>query len=166
MYELISVVTDNYTIIENIPDDFYIPEDLKRFKNITMNNIVIMGRKTFDTLKNPLKNRINIVITKNNSYQNLFNLFFCKLEDLDDLLNDINLLNKKIFVIGGSDIYNKLFDKCDKLHLTIVYKDINCKNKLSNIKINSNYDIIESSELYYSTNEKCNFKFITFKKIN
>jgi dihydrofolate reductase len=165
MYELISVVTENGTIIENIPNDFYIPEDLKRFRNITTNHIVIMGRKTFDTLKKPLKNRINIVITTNESYKNSINLFFCKLEDLDNVLNTINLLNKRIFLIGGCDIYNKLFDKCDKLHLTIVYKNIDHKNKLPYDKINNNYEIVDASELFYSVNEKCNFKFITYKKL-
>jgi dihydrofolate reductase len=164
MYELVSIITENGNIIENIPTEFYIPEDLKRFKEITSNHIVVMGRKTFDTLKKPLINRINIVITKNSSYQNNTNLFFCKLEELDNLLNSLNNLNKKIFIIGGCDIYNQLFDKCDKLHLTIVYKDINCQNQLSMNKINSNYEIISESEVYYSDNEKCNYKYISYQK--
>lgn len=165
MYELISIITENGNIIENIPNEFYIPEDLKIFKEITTNNIVVMGRKTFDTLKKPLPNRINIVITKNNSYQNSINLFFCKLEELENLLTLLNLLDKKIFIIGGCQIYDKLFDKCNKLHLTVVYKNIDSKNQLPYDKINTKYKITNESELYYSINEKCNFKYISYQKI-
>jgi dihydrofolate reductase len=175
LYDLISIVTEEGNVIENIPDDFYIPEDLKRFYELTNNNIVVMGRKTFDTLKKPLKNRINIVITKNTNYQNLNNLFYCKLEDLDNILNKLkdldNILNKpkdldkKIFIIGGYEIYNTLINKCNKLYLTIVYSKINGKKLLSFDKINNEYQIIDQSEIFYSTNTKCNYNYITYQKI-
>ena len=165
MYELISVITQNGSIIENIPVDFHIPEDLKRFKQITINQIVIMGRKTFDSLGGQLKNRINIVITRNNNYQNSINLFFCKLEELDKTIQSLNSLKMKIFIIGGSEIYNILFNKCNKLHLTVIDKEINSTNKLSFDKINSEYKIIYKSELYYSIDEKCYYNYITYQKI-
>ena len=80
-------------------------------------------------------------------------------------MNTINLLNKKIFIIGGSDIYNKLFDKCNKLHLTMVYKENNSKNKLPFDTININYKIIYKSQIYYSIDEKCNYNYIAYQKI-
>lgn len=165
LYNLISIVTEEGNVIENIPDDFYIPEDLKRFYELTNNNIVVMGRKTFDTLKKPLKNRINIVITKNTNYQNSNNLFYCKLEDLDNILNKLDIINKKIFVIGGYEIYNTLINKCNKLYLTIVYSKINGKKLLSFDTINNDYQIIDQSEIFYSTNTKCNYNYITYQKI-
>jgi dihydrofolate reductase len=165
LYNLISIVTEEGNVIENIPDDFYIPEDLKRFYELTNNNIVVMGRKTFDTLKKPLKNRINIVITKNTNYQNSNNLFYCKLEDLDNILNKLDIINKKIFIIGGYEIYNTLINKCNKLYLTIVYSKINGKKLLSFDKINNDYQIIDQSEIFYSTNTKCNYNYITYQKI-
>jgi dihydrofolate reductase len=172
LYDLISIVTEEGNVIENIPDDFYIPEDLKRFYELTNNNIVVMGRKTFDTLKKPLKNRINIVITKNTNYQNSNNLFYCKLEDLDNILNKLedfdnklDIINKKIFVIGGYEIYNTLINKCNKLYLTIVYSKINGKKLLSFDTINNEYQIIDQSEIFYSTNTKCNYNYITYQKI-
>jgi dihydrofolate reductase len=195
LYDLISIVTEEGNVIENIPDDFYIPEDLKRFYELTNNNIVVMGRKTFDTLKKPLKNRINIVITKNTNYQNSNNLFYCKLEDLDNILNKLenldnilnkledldnilnklenfdnilnklDIINKKIFIIGGYEIYNTLINKCNKLYLTIVYSKINGKKLLSFDKINKEYQIIDQSEIFYSTNTKCNYNYITYQKI-
>ncbi len=124
-----------------------------------------MGRKTFDTLKKPLKNRINIVITKNTNYQNSNNLFYCKLEDLDNILNKLDIINKKIFIIGGYEIYNTLINKCNKLYLTIVYSKINGKKLLSFDTINNEYQIIDQSEIFYSTNTKCNYNYITYQKI-
>ena len=164
MYELISIITNNGTIIENIPNDLYIPEDLKRFYEITNNNIVVMGRKTFDTLKNPLKNRINIVITRNKELKNAVNLFYCNLDELENTLKNLKNLNKKVFIIGGGEIYNSLIDSCNILHLTIAYKDIVGKDKLLLDNINKNYKLVEESQLYYSTNSKCNYKYLTYKK--
>ena len=46
-----------------------IPKDLKRFKELTQGHNVIMGRKTFESLPNPLPNRVNIVVTRNTEYQ-------------------------------------------------------------------------------------------------
>ena len=165
LFDLVSIVTEEGNVIENIPDDFYIPEDLKRFYELTNNNIVIMGRKTFDTLKKPLKNRINIVITRNTNYQNSNNLFYCKLENLDNILNILDILNKKIFIIGGYEIYNTLINKCNKLYLTIVYSKINGKKLLSFDKINNEYQIIDQSKIFHSTNNKCDYNYITYQKI-
>jgi len=103
---------------------WYIPEDLKNFKKITNKSIVIMGRKTWDSLPiKPLPNRRNIVfshkIQKNvetiHSYQDC----------LSKLKND-NV--KKIFVIGGRAIYNLFYNDAHFLHITkinLINPDIN-----------------------------------------
>ena len=78
-------------------------EDLKYFRNTTINNIVIMGRKTYESLPNGyLNNRMNIVIT--NKY--------------------LDYKNKKIFIIGGSEIYKLFCDYCDTIHLTMINNNI------------------------------------------
>ena len=165
MYELISLITVNGTLIENIPQDFYLPEDLKRFKEMTTNHIVVMGRKTFDTLKKPLSNRINIVITRNKQYQNSINVFYCSLEELDGVLQHMKQFNKKVFVIGGGEIYNALLDKCDTLHFTIVdNKKNNSAYEFPFGKINRDYSMVESFELYYSNIANCHYTYITYQK--
>jgi dihydrofolate reductase len=78
-----------------------IKEDLKLFKELTENNIVIMGRNTFESIGKPLPNRINIVITSKN-IPGVYN--FTKIEDSINYCNKINL-DKKIFIIGGKKIY-------------------------------------------------------------
>jgi dihydrofolate reductase len=115
---------------------FSIPEDLKHFKNLTTNNIVVMGRRTWESLPvKPLPNRYNIVITTNpTKYQCEYdtskvkfvhNIIEAKytamaiLEDESDKYNDI-------FVIGGGEIYRQTFELYTphKIYLTRVYKEI------------------------------------------
>lgn len=104
-----------------------IPEDMKYFKELTTNSVVIMGRKTWDSLpKKPLPNRVNIVITNqtksiigcdlvNGEYMklNLKNLIF----QLEHNNNNINY-----FIIGGGQIYKELLPYCEKVYLTKIHK--------------------------------------------
>lgn len=86
-----------------------IKNDIIFFKEKTLNNIVIMGRKTWDSIKNkPLKNRINIILTKNNKYKSSENnvLYFNCVYKLIDELKKKKYENKKKFIIGGKSIYD------------------------------------------------------------
>lgn len=100
-----------------------IPEDLKYFKQLTINNIVVMGRKTWDSLpKKPLPNRLNMVISHSPK------------EVLGDLSIRIDLTEAKIrlamahpdeswFIIGGGQIYKELLPFCDRVYVTKICKD-------------------------------------------
>lgn len=107
-----------------------LPEDLRRFRELTLNNIVVMGRKTFQSISKPLKNRINIVITRQPEKLNYFkDIIYTTLEELDNTLSTIyekeENKNKKTFVIGGSEIYSKLIDKCHTMYITEIYRPYN-----------------------------------------
>lgn len=171
--ELIVATSINNVIgIDNtIP--WYIPDDLKRFKQITENHIVIMGRNTFESLPNgKLKNRINIVLTtdyinynKTNTDTDIIYTDFTNLQEIIDNLREI-YNKKKLFVIGGSEIYNLLYNKCKILHLTIIYNYIEGDTYLPfNIKeLYKNYVITYESELF-TTDDKLRYKFVTYTKI-
>ena len=89
------------------------PEDLRFFRQMTENNVVVMGRKTWESLPHrPLKNRINIVLSRN-QMENLPENTYC-FNSLEKALSYENN-DKKIFVIGGSEIYKQASKlKCDK----------------------------------------------------
>ncbi len=93
----------------------HISEDLRRFKQLTQNNVVIMGRKTYDSLPfKPLKNRINIVITSKD-----IELDGCiVVHSTNEALERAVEYDKEIFIIGGAKIYKQFMDKADKLYLT------------------------------------------------
>ncbi len=101
---------------------WHIPEDLKRFKMLTLGHPVIMGRKTFDSivamLGKPLPGRTNIVVTRNNEWK------FDGVEvahSLEEALSKAKELNtQEVFVIGGAQIYEQALPFTDRLYLTLI----------------------------------------------
>ena len=96
-----------------------IPKDLKRFKELTQGHNVIMGRKTFESLPNPLPNRVNIVVTRNTEYK-YEGVIICKSinEALDHCKED-----SQTFILGGGEIYSQTINIVDKIELTRIFKD-------------------------------------------
>ena len=150
-YDLEIIVAHSYPefgIGSNNKIPWYIKKDLLRFKEITTNienpneiNIVVMGRKTYDSLPSsckPLPDRINIIITNNEKLQKqtslLDNIYYTSwsylenaIQTIESCINDLkdkNTINKICF-IGGEKIYNLALEKykIDKLYVTEVYKN-------------------------------------------
>lgn len=107
----------------------YIPEDMKFFKEMTTNSVVIMGRKTYDSLPvKPLPNRTNIVITsKVNGHEiNEDGVMFVSLEFIKLYLQTLSPISPiNYYIIGGGQIYEELLQYC---HTSYVTK-INCAYK-------------------------------------
>tara|TARA_S200000501_G_scaffold378922_1_gene445026 strand:- start:5297 stop:5779 length:483 start_codon:yes stop_codon:yes gene_type:complete len=105
----------------NLP--WNIPEDLKNFKKLTLNKPIIMGRKTWDSLKfKPLPKRRNIVLS---SKQKIDNAEIYK--NIHFLLNELIISNiKSIFIIGGAQVYKEFWNLATHLHITLISK--NCEN--------------------------------------
>lgn len=100
---------------------WHIPNDLRRFKEITTGHTVIMGRKTHESIGKPLPNRTNIIITRNNDYK-ADGCIICKsLEDAIKFSKERQ--ESEAFIIGGGEIYNQAINLADKLYLTLVEGD-------------------------------------------
>ena len=101
----------------------HIPEDLKYFKELTMNNIVVMGRKTWDSLpKKPLPKRLNVVICHTNTID-YYEAVCCNLEEAIEMIKfSQEKDNREWFVIGGGQIYKQLLPLCKKVYVTKIYK--------------------------------------------
>ena len=121
-YELIAAMSDDYVIGYNHQMPWHIPEDLKFFKHITMNSIIVMGRKTFDSFPNgPLPNRFHIVITRTPDLcSNKENVIYCTYEDVTRAIDHYRTASKKVFIIGGAEIYKLFLDDCAVLHITLI----------------------------------------------
>lgn len=92
----------------------HLKDDLKYFKSVTLNNTVIMGRKTFESFPNgALKNRENIVITRNKNWSSDNVITAFSIEDAIEKATNMN-----IFIIGGGEIYNQSLKYANKLYLT------------------------------------------------
>lgn len=112
-----AIASGNRAIGKNNRLIFHIPEDLKRFKKITSGHVVIMGRKTFESIGRPLPNRTNIIITRDPQY---FVEGAMVVHSLEETLRQAQDIETEVFVIGGGQIYQQAIGLADKLYLTIV----------------------------------------------
>lgn len=92
-------------------------EDLKYFKKLTSGNVVIMGRRTYESIGKPLPNRHNVVISRNEK----FSAQGCTVtHSLESALKDAEKFQKDIFIIGGAEIYKQAIPYIQKVYLTRV----------------------------------------------
>ena len=120
--------------------------DLKWFKENTLNNIVVMGRKTWEDpfMPTPLKSRINILISRkeNNLIQGADYYFS---ENINKQILNIQLIHKDkdIFIIGGSEIINLTFNIIEQFYLTRIYGNYNCEKFIDITSIENNMKMIK-----------------------
>src|SRR5690606_3928756 len=96
-----------------------LPDDFKRFKRITSNHFILMGRKTFESLGSPLPNRTHLVITRNKNYTVPDGHYvFESVEEAVSFCQKTDV--KQLYVIGGGEIYNQTLTIADELILTEV----------------------------------------------
>ena len=122
MIAAIVAVDNNFGIGFNGDLLEHIPDDLKRFKQITNNSAVIMGRKTWDSLpKKPLQDRFNVIITSQNLEDDNTNIKYSTMEEVKSFLElDFGI---PVFIIGGGSIYRELLPYCKEVYLTRILKE-------------------------------------------
>lgn len=121
---LIAAVAQNGVIGKGNSIPWYIPEDLKRFKELTTGHPVIMGRKTYESIMNklghPLTNRTNIVLSNSGTLDGKRSIIVAK--NLDEAL-DLVFDNKSVYVIGGQQVYEQTIDRANRLEITHIHRD-------------------------------------------
>ena len=117
---LIVAVDKNWGIGLNNKLLVSIPADMKFFRQTTTGNVVVMGRKTLESFPNglPLKNRRNIVLTRDPEYKVKDAEIVHSREELMELLKDCD--SSRVYVIGGESVYRMLLPDCDTVHVTKV----------------------------------------------
>lgn len=116
--KLIAAVDRNWAIGYKNKLLVSIPSDMKFFRETTTGNVVVMGRRTLESFPNgqPLKNRVNIVLTSDTSYQVKDAVVVHSMEELDRELEKYD--SDRIYVIGGESVYRQLADRCDTAYIT------------------------------------------------
>ena len=117
MITLIAAVSENNALGKDNQLLWHLPDDFKRFKNITSGHHIIMGRKTFESFPKPLPNRTHVIITRQKDYQPEACLI------VDSLAKAISVCPKDedLFIIGGGEIYKQSIEMADKLDITRVH---------------------------------------------
>lgn len=130
-----------------------ISEDLKRFKTLTMGHVVVMGRKTYESLPGgALPNRENIVLSENLNYELKDAKVVRSVPELFHLLEE-KFRHREIFIIGGGSIYKNLLPYTDTIMATEVHKEV---------EGDTHFPLLSTRVWKERSREKCQNKEYTF----
>lgn len=116
---LVVAVSQNGVIGSNEKLPWHLPADLKRFKQLTLGHPVLMGRKTFESIGNPLPGRTNIIITRQKGLNCCGAITAPSLEEALRMCEK----EKEVFVIGGAQIFKQALPVADQIYLTLIHQD-------------------------------------------
>lgn len=115
---LIVAIANNGVIGNSTGMPWYIPDDLKHVKAITMGHVLVMGRKTYDTIGRPLPGRTSIVVTRNPEWSAEGIMSEPSVKEALDLAATID---DEAFIFGGAEIYRLAIDHTDRLLVTEIH---------------------------------------------
>ena len=120
-FKAIAAMSENRVIGAGNRIPWRLPEDFKWFKKMTTGNVVVMGRKTFESIGKPLPDRATIVLSRSGfAYPGVRT--FSNLEAIDP--SDPALAGKDVFICGGAEIYAQALPRCSDLFLTLVKRRV------------------------------------------
>lgn len=158
MLSIIVAVAENNIIGGDNKLLWHISEDLKRFRTLTTNHTIIMGRKTFESLPKVLPNRHHVILTNDKNYS-VDSKDVTIVHTLDEILDKYLNCEEEAFIIGGGQIYNLLMPYCNKIYLTKVNKSFEGDTYFPNINFND-FEAIYSSEEKINTEDNLSYQFI------
>lgn len=120
MISLVVAVADNGVIGSNNTLPWRLPNDLQRFKAITMGKPIVMGRKTYDSIGKALPGRQNIVITRRSDLI----IAGCTVVTSVDAALQCTSESDEVMIIGGAEIYRSALPHAQRIYLTQVHADI------------------------------------------
>ena len=156
MIKIIVATSRNKVIGDSNNLIWYLPADLKRFKEITTGNTIVMGRKTYESIGKPLPNRRNIVITRDVNYE----VDGCEI--VNSLEEALMISNQNCFIIGGGEIYKQSMEIADQIYLTLVHEDFEGDNTFP--EIGSEWKMVTSQDFEPDEKNKHKYSFIEYMK--
>ena len=141
---------------------FFIPEDMKFFRQTTLNKVVVMGSNTLKSFPNgaPLKNRTNIVLSTTVTRDDCM-----VVRSLEELKNKIKEYDPNdVFLIGGAKLYATMIDYCDEAYITKVKADGKAQVFFPNLDEKEGWGMVSESE--EKTSEGVKFTFTIYKNSN
>jgi len=152
MITLIAAAGQNNELGKDNDLVWHLPDDFKRFKQLTTGHYIIMGRKTFESFPKPLPNRTHVVITRNENYTKQGAVVVHSLDAA--LLKAAS--DPQPFVIGGGEIYKMAIEVADKIELTRVHGTFDADTYFPAIDKNQ-WELI--AEVPHEKNDRHNYTF-------
>ncbi len=163
---LIVAVAENNAIGYENNLIWHLPNDMKYFKEITLNHHVITGRKNYLSIPQkyrPLVNRTNIVLTKDNNFDEPNCVIKHSLEDAINFAKSNN--ENEVFIIGGGQIYQEALEKnrIDQMYITHVHGSFKADTYFPKIDFNK-WRLISKTHHKIDENHKYNYTFAVYQK--
>lgn len=134
--------------------------DLKRFKALTTGHTILMGRKTYESVGKALPNRRNIVISRNPDYK----AAGCEVVRGVEEALELTKGEDEVFVTGGGTIYKELWDKADRLYLTVVHQECEGDTVIPPVDPEKWKEVSREEHQADEKNE-CDYTFINYERI-
>lgn len=154
---MIAAVAENNALGKNNELVWHLPNDFKRFKSLTTNHHIIMGRKTFESFPKPLPNRVHVIITRQTDY----NPEGCIVVDSIEKAITACPENEDLYIIGGGEIYNLGLPYADIIEITKVHHTFEADTFFP--KINENeWQLVETEENFKDEKHLYDYTYETY----
>ncbi len=159
MITLIAAAAENNALGKDNDLLWHLPNDFKRFKEITSGHHIIMGRKTFESFPKPLPNRTHIIITRQKEYLVENCIVVHSLEEAIAIAPK----NEEVFIIGGAQIYEQSIPLADKIDLTRVHTSLDADAFFPEFNV-SEWNLVFSEKHFKDEKHQYDFTFETYLK--
>ena len=156
----IVAVDKNWGIGKGGEQLIYISRDLKRFREFTTGNTIILGRKTMYTFpgSKPLKNRRNLILSRNPDFQPEGAEVFPGLEELMEQVTDPD----NTYVVGGASVYHTMIGQCDRAYVTKIDAEYPADCWFPNLDADPNWEV--ESEEDWQEQDGVRFRYVNYRK--
>jgi dihydrofolate reductase len=161
MITIIAAASENNALGKDNDLVWHLPDDFKRFKELTSGNYILMGRKTYESFPKPLPNRKHLIITRQEDYQVPENCFvFDSIQSCFDEVLEFS--DKDIWIIGGGEIYKQSMGIADRIELTRVHAEFEADTFFP--EIGEEWKLVK--EEYHTADErhKYDFTYLTYDR--
>ena len=135
-----------------------LPADLAYFKKTTMNHIVLMGRKTFDSIGKPLPNRTNVILTQNREYEAEGCMVVHSIAEALDLAK-----TDEVFVIGGAEVFQLFIPFAERLYITLIEHEFEADTFFPEFDIEE-WELASSEDGVHDDKNPYDYSFLVYEK--
>jgi dihydrofolate reductase len=160
MIIMIAAVAENNALGKNNELVWHLPNDFKRFKSLTTNHHIIMGRKTFESFPKPLPNRVHVVITRQADYHPEG----CVVVDSIEKAIAVCPENEDSYIIGGGEIYNLALPFTDIIEITKVHHTFDADTYFPEIN-KKEWQLVESEENFKDEKHLYDYTYETYIRL-
>jgi dihydrofolate reductase len=161
LIKILVAFDENRLIGKNNALIWHLPADLQRFKALTTGHVIIMGRKTYESIGKPLPNRTTIVITRQSDYKPAGIIVSNSLEEA--ILKAKSISREDVYIVGGAEIYQLSLALADQILVTQLHDIFDGDAFFPEISMDT-WEIVERERGVTDEKNKFQYSFLTYQK--